>query len=79
MDLHEIFSIGPQWAIDDSVPITIPIPIPTLTPTPTPIPIPIPIPFSMAWNGRAAHSALPSGNYKQYFDMNRLLLILFSW
>ena len=45
MDLHEIFSIGPQWAIDDSVPITIPIPIPTPTPTPTPIPIPIPIPI----------------------------------
>lgn len=53
MDLHEIFSIGPQWAIDDSVPITIP----------TPTPISIPIPFSIAWNGRAAHSALPSGNF----------------
>ena len=44
--------------IDDSVPITIPTPIPT----PIPIPIPIPIPFSMAWPGRAAHGALPSGN-----------------
>ena len=40
MDLHEIFSIGPQWAIDDSVTITIPIPIPI--PIPTPIPILIP-------------------------------------
>ena len=58
MDPHKIFSIGPQWAIDDSVPITITIPIPI----PTPIPIPIPIPFSMAWNGRAVHGALPSGN-----------------
>ena len=49
----------PQVAIseiDDSVPITIPIPIPI------PTPIPIPIPFSIAWNGRAAHGALPSGN-----------------
>ena len=55
MDLHKIFSIGPQWTIDDSVPITIPIPIPIPTPILIPIPIPITIPFSMASNGRAAH------------------------
>ena len=59
----------PQVAIseiDDSVPIpipiSIPIPIPIPIPISIPIPIPIPIHFNMAWLGRAAHGALPSGN-----------------